>query len=405
MRRDVLVIAHQYLPSDPRVGKSIEALNEAGASVDVLCLREPGQSFRASLGSARLYRLPVRRHRGAGLPVYLAEYAAFFALALLTAAALAVRRRYRVVVTHTLPDPLIFAAAVPRLLGARVVMDMHEFTPELYETRYDLERSHPLIRAMLLLERWSCRFAHTVVTVHDPGVEILRRTGLPPERFVVVMNSADIAAAERPAVRRPDRPFTLVYHGTLVNQYDLVVVLEAMARMELRGDDGFVLRIIGGGPGLEGLRVRAAKLGIEDRVHFEPAVSLARIPAILAECDAGVATMHDVRYAHVALPMKVLECMAAHLPVISNPTRVLGYYFDERSLCRVPFGDAAALAEAMRRVRDDDAYRRDLVENAIESVRPIRWEVMARRFTEACGITPPEQPYPAEGRARRGRAE
>lgn len=407
MRRDVLVIAHQYLPSDPRVGKSIAALDQAGAAVDVLCLRESGQPFRGRMGRARLYRLPVRRHRGAGLLTYIAEYAAFFVLASFAAAWLHVRRRYRVVVTHTLPDPLVFAAAVPRLLGARIVMDMHEFTPELYETRYRLDRRHRLIRAMLALERWSCRFANTVVTVHDPGVDILARTGIPRERIVVVMNSADPSPGrdrEREWEREPDgearRPFTLIYHGTLVNQYDLDTGVRALALLAEQGEHGFVLRVVGEGPGLGGLRELAAELGVEDRVRFEPPVPLARVPDILARCDAGLVPMLDVRYAHVALPMKVLECMAAGLPVISNPTAVLTHYFDDSSVCMVRFGDAGALAGAMRRVRDDAKYRRELVRNADEALHPIRWEVMARRFAEACGlvVAAPETAAAAEAR-------
>ena len=384
MKRDVLVIAHQYLPSDPRVGKSITALNDVGARVDVLCLREPGQPFRGSMGAARLYRLPVRRHRGAGLPMYVFEYAAFFTMAFFAAAVLQLHRRYRTVVTHTLPDPLVFAALVPKLAGARVVMDMHEFTPELYETRYRLGREHWLIRAMLTLERWSCRFADSVVTVHDPGVDILARTGVTRDRIAVVMNTADLSASPDP--NRAGRPFTLVYHGTLVNQYDLETVLEALARLRTQGVDDVRLRIIGEGPGLEGVRSRMEALGLQEAVSLEPPVPLPRIPAILAECDAGVVPMHDIRYAHVALPMKALECMAGGLPVITNPTDALRHYFDDRSVSWVPFGDAVAMAVAIRRLRDDDALRRELVAQAHERVRPIRWSVMAERFVEACGF-------------------
>ena len=386
MKRDVLVIAHQLLPSDPRVGKSIRALNEAGARVDVLCLREPGQTFRDQMGTALLYRLPVQRHRGAGLLTYLVEYASFFALAFVAAAVLHVRRRYRVVVTHTLPDPLVFAGLVPRLLGARVVMDMHEFTPELYETRYGLSRTSPLIRTMLLLERWSCRFADTVVTVHDPGVDILGRTGIARGRIVVVMNSAAERFETIAAEHAPGQPFTLVYHGTLVNQYDLETVVEAMARMAAEGDTNVRLRVVGEGPGLPALRERVASAGLAERVVFEPPMPIGEIPGVLAQCDCGVVPMRDIPYAHVALPMKALECMSAGLPVITNPTAIVRRYFDERAFCPVAFGDVAGMAQAIRRVRDDEAYRAGLVVNACVQMEPIRWPLMATRFVEACGF-------------------
>jgi hypothetical protein len=44
------------------------------------------------------------------------------------------RRRYRLVQVHSLPDVLVFAAAVPRLLGARLLLDLQECMPEFFAT-------------------------------------------------------------------------------------------------------------------------------------------------------------------------------------------------------------------------------------------------------------------------------
>ena len=44
------------------------------------------------------------------------------------------------------------------------------------------------------------------------------------------------------------------------------------------------------------------------------------------------------------------------------------------------------MAQAIRRVRDDEAYRAGLVVNACVQMEPIRWPLMATRFVEACGF-------------------
>lgn len=406
-RRDVLIVAHQYLPSDPRVGKSVEALCQAGLAVDVICLRAPGQPFRGHMGSARLFRMPVRRHRGGGLPVYLLEYLAFFALATVAASALFLRRRYPVVITHTLPDPLVFSAVLPRLLGARVLIDLHEFTPELFQTRYGLAPRHPLIRLTRWLERVSCAFASGVITVHDLGPEILAARGVDAARAMVVMNTADMerwaalaaegaGAAEAAEAGVPDlpgageRPFTLVYHGTLVNQYDLLTAVDAVALLRDAPGRPVVLRVVGEGPGLEALEARVRERGLEDRFRRDEPVPIDEIPAILAASDAGLSLMHDVPYADVALPMKILEGLAVGLPVLSTPGAVVRHYFGEHELAYVPYGDADALAAAVLRLRDDPEYGQALASAGREAIRPIRGEVMAARLAELA--SPPDGP-------------
>ena len=44
-------------------------------------------------------------------------------------------RRYDVVQVNSLPDWLVFAALIPRALGARVLLDLHECMPEYAATK------------------------------------------------------------------------------------------------------------------------------------------------------------------------------------------------------------------------------------------------------------------------------
>jgi len=386
MAERVLVIAHQYLPSDPRIRRQLDALADEGVAADVVCLRREGQGFRDRYRTSELHRMPVRRHRGASLAAYLAEYAAFFASAGAYASLLYARHRHSAVVTHTLPDPLVFAALVPRLTGARVVMDMHEFTPELFETRHGLSSSHPLIRVTRWLERASTRFASRVVTVHEPGRELLGGRGVPADKLRVVPNTDRMRI--RDGAEGPDRyareggPFRLVYHGLLANQYDLATALRAVARLRETGGPDARLRIVGEGPEEGALRALAAELELGDAVTFEAPVSPDEIPAILESADAGVVPMRDVVYTHLTLPMKLLELAATGVPAITTPSRTIRHYLGEDAVLYVPFGDADALAEAIRRLAGDAELRAGMRRNAAEAVRPLHWGVVGRHFVE-----------------------
>lgn len=371
-RADVLVIAHQFLPSDPRITRQLDALADEGMGGDVVCLRAAGQEPTGEYRGFRLHRVPVDHARGSGLGAYLLEYGSFFVLAALKATMLYLRHRHRLVITHTLPDPLVFAALVPKLSGAHVVMDMHEYTPELFRTRFGFGPRHPVIRVMAALEAMSCAFADRVITVHDPGVAILTGRGVPRSKIVVFMNTAWMEPAKVLPGREPGRPLVLIYHGMLVNQYDFDTAFDAMELLADEGVDDVRLRIVGIGPALEHLVGRAASARLAGRVRMQGLVPLPDVPALLQECDVGLVPMHDIVYSHVALPMKVMELTAEGLPVITNPTPVLTHYFGDDAMCYVPYGDARALADAILRLRGDAGLRARLAARAHEEIWPRR---------------------------------
>src|SRR5206468_10680741 len=97
----------------------------------------------------RLFRIPLA-HRRRPAARYVVEYISFFLAALVVASLLAARRRYDLVQVDTLPDFLVFSAAVARMRGARVVLFMLELMPELLATRLGLAGGHPLPRLALL---------------------------------------------------------------------------------------------------------------------------------------------------------------------------------------------------------------------------------------------------------------
>lgn len=388
MRRDVLVVAHSYFPSDPRIRKEVEALLAGGRSVDVVCLRGSGEAARERRGGLGVRRLPVARHRGAGLLTYMLEYAAFLLLATFAVSWIWLRGRHRVVQAHTLPDPLIFAGLLPRLLGARLVLDMHELAPEFYATRSNLRAGHPAIRILRLAERISCAFAHHVITVSEPVAERLVERGVDRDRITVVMNtapatpSAGVERTGRGARERAagDGAFTLVYAGLLSELYDLETGLRALAILREAGDRDIVIRLIGDGPALPRLRQLAGELGLDGAVTFEGRVAPDRVPAMLRDADAGLVPLAPLPYMEYALPTKVFECVAAGLPVITTRMRTVRHYLDEDAACYVDPADADQLAARILELRDRPELRRRYAERGREVTRSLAWEAQAERY-------------------------
>src|SRR5438477_7594002 len=187
----ICMVAFTYYASDPRVRREAEALAGRGDDVDCICLREPGQEKVGNLNGVRLFPLSIRRYRGASTIFYLTAYCLFFWSAFCELAVLHLKKRYDVVQVHTMPDFLVFVALIPKMLGAKVILDVHDLMPELYMSKFGVEETSWVIRFITWLERRSIAFAHRAIAVHNPHLEALIKHGNPKEKFDVLLNVPD----------------------------------------------------------------------------------------------------------------------------------------------------------------------------------------------------------------------
>ncbi len=98
----------------------------------------------------------------------LARTCAFFWLPRRRACACCSNGELDVVHVHNLPDFLVFAGLVPRLAGAKVVLDVHDSVPETFATKFS--GCVALWKALCLEERLSALVAHRVICVnHAPA--------------------------------------------------------------------------------------------------------------------------------------------------------------------------------------------------------------------------------------------
>ncbi len=173
-RRPICMIVHAYYEEDSRVRREAETLVAAGWEVDVFGLRRPGETASATVEGVNVRRLPVGRHQGAGLSVYLVEYGAFLVRALLAATRAHRRRRYGLVEVHSLPDYLVFAALPMKLAGVPVLLDLHEAMPEFFRSRFPRAANPITYRLLRLQEKLSIALANEVLTVNEPLADRLR---------------------------------------------------------------------------------------------------------------------------------------------------------------------------------------------------------------------------------------
>lgn len=379
------MILHAYYDHDARVQRYANALVNAGAAVDVLALRNPDHVDAAAFRPVRSFTIPLSRNpdRAGG---YLAEYVLaviMFTWALLR---LHIRNRYHVIHVHNMPDFLILCAIIPRLLGARLVLDIHDPTPEFYVSKFGRRPDAPLVRFFRLQERLSARLAHAVITANDNFKRKLIARGIRANKITVFNNLPDPVIFNREAHvrkwrRTPDDAFTLIYPGTIAPRYGLDIAIRAVAQLK---DEQPPVRLRIVGPDNEyraALGRLAAELNVADRIELAGPVPLVEVPRMLAEADAGIYPALPDPHMSIATPSKVLEYVVMGLPVIASRLPVLGDMFSDSAICFFEPGNASELADRIRELAQKPERGRQLVEYAdTEYVRANSLSVEIARY-------------------------
>ncbi|HOX05456.1 MAG TPA: glycosyltransferase family 4 protein [Planctomycetota bacterium] len=388
MIRACMVVFSHY-PADPRVRREAEALADEGTEVDVVCLAGPGAPRRETVRGVRVFRLPVTQRRGGKLR-YLWEYASFLLMAFCTVSWLHLVRRYRLVHVHNMPDVLVFTALLPRLTGAKVVLDLHDPMPEVFMTKYGLGANHPVLMLLRLLERCSIAMANLVLTPNISFQNLFVSRGCPERKIAIVMNSPQ-ETVFRPAPAgdgaRPggDGRRVLMYHGTIVERHGLDTALEALDRLreEL---PGISFQVYGDGDFVEAFQRRVGELRLEGAVAYHGRVSLERIAAAIPAIDVGVIPNKRSVFTDLNLPTRIFEYLAMGKPVVAPRTHGVRDYFDENSLFLFEPGDAGSLAAAIRRALAAPERERAVIERGQAVYRRHRWEVERRHFVNRLSL-------------------
>jgi glycosyltransferase involved in cell wall biosynthesis len=377
-RRPILMIVHAYYEEDPRVRREAESLVAAGWEVDVIGLQRPGESRTTVLEGVNVRRLPVRRHQGAGLPVYLWEYGVFLIRSMFAAAGAHRRRRYGLVQVHTLPDYLVFATLPLKLVRVPVLLDLHEAMPEFFRGRFPKAANPISYKLLLLAERMSIALANELLTVNEPLAERLRKRGADPARLTVVMNSPDLRLFSPDA--HPHREFMadgvlrLVYAGAITPTYELDVILRAMAELRrLRPSLKVAATFYGRGDAEESLKALAAELGLADCLEMPGRIPIDTVAGAVARADIGVAATKLDAYSEVSLSTKVLEYGAMAKPVVATRLPTVELYFGQDTLSLYEAADPESLAKAILHLVDDPADRGARVERTSARVGELGW--------------------------------
>lgn len=284
------------------------------------------------------------------------------------------------VVIATSPQPLTGVSAwfIARAKGARFVFEVRDLWPESILAVSDFDNK----LVIWLLER-TVRFLYRrcdrLIVVSEAFIESITRQGIERSKIAFHPNGIepdqyDTGHAHSSAIGLDDQRFTISYVGTIGRAHGLSIVLDAAPQLD---DVQFVL--VGDGAERESLQARAEEL---DNVVFLGRRPKEDVPGILAASDAALVHLKPREIFETVIPSKLLEAMAAELPVIlgvhGQAERILS---EADAGVVIEPGNQSQLVEAASYLRDNTEGRRRLGVSGREYVvERFSWEAISDAY-------------------------
>ena len=377
MRKYICLIVQNYYQHDVKVNRYVNVLLNNGYYVDVIALSERGMPFIEKQDKFSIFRIGLPKKRGS-LIRYFMEYLVFFLESTFLVSILYFKKRYDIIHVNTLPDFLVFSTLFVKLLGAKIILDMHEIAPEFFQVKFNKSENNISIRFLKIIEKLSLSFCDHSLTVTEAIKNIFIKRAISKNKIDVIMNVPDkIVEKETTKLDYSDR-FNLVYHGTLTELYSLEQIITALSKL-IKRIPHVKLYVYGEGPSKQKLEELSASLDLEEYVSFKDYLPHQQILEILLDMDVGVLPINRNPFIDLSFSNKLGEYVSIGLPVIISKIPSIMYYFSEKSLfyCDNNIDQICDQLEYIFKNPDETTQR---ISDAKEDILKINWGIMSSKY-------------------------
>ncbi|KJR45700.1 glycosyl transferase, group 1 [Desulfosporosinus sp. I2] len=281
------------------------------------------------------------------------------------------------------PDLIPVALWLSRKQRKPVVYDVHEYYGDSLLTRYWVPRPLRKIVARTVdrFEKWSARSFAGIITVNSHMAELFHRVN--PEGEIL----HNYPLLRQFNFSRPEKlkPPVLLYLGGINRERGLEVILRAMTQVRKKYPEA-VCELVGPvdtmdmGPEFSDLSpwLERGNVRLRGKVPYE------QVPEILAQSSIALVPLLPTLNYLKAIPVKLLEYMAAGLPVIGSQ---FGYIEEiiaknQCGLLAKP-GDPESLSQAICTLLEDPEKALDYGQKGWDAFhREYTWEKEQRKLLE-----------------------
>lgn len=367
------MISYSFYESDARVARYAETLVRRGDHVDVISLRREGQDKCGDINGVHVFRIQKRERNEKGKLSFLGRLLKFFIYSSVFVGKRHLKAPYDLLHVHSVPDFEVFAALLPKLFGAKIILDIHDIVPEFYASKFGGGSDSMLFKALVFMEKTSAGFADHVIISNHIWEKALVNRSVKPEKCSTILNYPDPSLFHLRPRGEENGKVKLIYPGSLNWHQGVDIAIKAFHAIRNEAPEA-EFHIYGTGGEKDSLASLVQELGLQDRVFMKPFLPLDKIVEAMAAADIGVVPKRNDPFGGEAFSTKILEFMSLGVPVVVSRTRIDEYYFNDYVVKFFTPDDVDNLADSMLKLVKDQGVREKLAENALKFVEDFSWE-------------------------------
>ncbi|MDX1952731.1 MAG: glycosyltransferase family 4 protein [Verrucomicrobiota bacterium] len=307
----LIVVENLPVPLDRRVWQESLALREMGYQVIVICPQMKGYLLpEEKLDGIQIYRHPMSEEGNGVLGFFLEYSTALWGETLLAWKAWR-RHRFKVIHLCNPPDILFLVAAPFKLFGVKVIFDVHDLWPEMFEAKFD--KRGLFYWAVRLAQRITYALSDVVLATNETNRQAAIQNGKKAMADIFMVRTApkipNLDLSPDPSLKK-GRQYLVGYVGVMGSADGVHYLIRAAAYVvhQLKRDVQFLL--LGNGPEYDDLVRLRDELGLQAHVDLPGWAKNEQLFTALKTIDLGVTCDPPNAYNHSCTMNKVLEYMA-----------------------------------------------------------------------------------------------
>jgi glycosyltransferase involved in cell wall biosynthesis len=366
---------------DPRIKKYVRSLESKAIETDIIVLKAIGKETIERLQYGKIHYLG-KKYRGNKPFKYILNYLWFFTCSFIKLSYLHIKNNYDVIHVHNMPNFLVFAAIVPKILGARVLLDVHDVMTALAMVKFSCNEDNWLVKLLKIEQKLSAKFADHVICADHFQRDILKEFGIPEEKISVIMNGVYKEIFQPARRKKKNGKFNIIYHGTIAERFGIDLLLRAVAT--IKDQIPLFLYIYGEGDFLEECLALRKDLALQEAVYFnESLFPYETVPDIMDNMDVGIIpNKNNLATNKYMLPSKLMEYMHFQIAVIAPRLQIIEHYFDETMIKFYEPENIEDLSKCILDLYENHEKRISLIKSANKVIEQYNWDTQAKDYLE-----------------------
>lgn len=381
---DICYIVYSKYPDDPRIRREAEVLTSNGMKLDIICLKKCNEKSYERLGLVSVYRILKEPSKKEKIHKYLLLTIIFTIFAFIKLNILYIRKRYKIIQIHNMPDYLIFTCIIQKVIRKKIIFDMHDLTPELFQSKWG--KNTIFIKIIKTIEKIACKLSNHIITTSYGFKNNLIKRGIDPKKITLVLNSADERVFNPKKVRKYNKikeNVNLIYHGTVATRFGVHVAIKAihivknimpMIKLSIYGkyDPSYKIE----------LEVLIRDLNLNNNIELNGFIKWEELAKIIDVSDIGVVPYISDTFMDLALSTKTFEYIVMNLPIVATRLPSLMTIFDEKCIKYCDSNDPNDMANKIIEMCQNYDKIKYACENAATKYEKINWEKMKETYID-----------------------